>query len=165
MFEGIRTRWAEARADVASGEVDDILQRYERRLGHAVSETRRATTPLMDPLNRRLVVSAFQSMMSELVEQFGPLAGLQGNQKKDVAKQVMAAAKRAFSERGGGLWAETSKVSAHGAALLSLYLELQTLRGDRAVAVVANNRQMGGRRRCGVGISHCGARVTDRREH
>jgi hypothetical protein len=121
MFEGMRRRWAEARADVASEEVEDILKRYRS----------------MHSLDRRLVVSAFQAMLSGMVNQSGPLAGLQVNLKQEIAKGLMTAARSAFATRGDSIYAETSRVSAYGGALLSLYLELQTLPGDRALSMVS----------------------------
>jgi hypothetical protein len=48
----------------------------------------------------------------------------------------MDMAQQAFGVRGSGVYAETTKISAHGAALLTLYLELQTLPGNRAADVL-----------------------------
>ncbi len=120
MFASIRRRWAEARADVVSKQVEDILQRYER----------------MNPNDKYWVSSAFASVLSELEDQFGPVAKWDAEHKKQVANQIMKGAQQAFTTRGGNTFAETTRLGAHGGALVSCYLELQTLPGDQAADVV-----------------------------
>jgi hypothetical protein len=119
MFDGIRRQWAEARADVVSKQVNDILQRYER----------------MNPNDRYWVFSAFNSVLSEVEDQLGSITQWSTEQKKQIAKQIMSSAQKAFNARGNNTAAETTQLSAHGGALLSLYLELQTLSGDQAASV------------------------------
>ncbi|WP_369725160.1 hypothetical protein AB8Z38_11590 [Bradyrhizobium sp. LLZ17] len=120
MFESIRRQWAVARADVLSKQVDDILQRYER----------------MNSNDKYWVFSAFNSVLSELEDQLGSFAHWSNEQKKQLAKQIMLSAQKALTERGNNIAAETTRISAHGGALLSLYLELQTLPGDQAASIV-----------------------------
>lgn len=120
MFENIRKHWAEARAGVVSDQVQDILQRYER----------------MNPNDRYWVSSAFASVLSELEDQLGPVAQWDAEHKKEVAKQIMQGAQQAFTTRGDNMFAETNRLGAHGGALVSCYLELQTLPGDQAAKVV-----------------------------
>jgi hypothetical protein len=119
MFERIRRHWAEARADVVSDQVRDILQRYER----------------MNPNDRYWVSSAFDSVLSEVEDQLGPVAEWNAEQKKQIAKQIMQSTQQTFNTRGNNMFAETSQLGAHGGALFSLYLELQTLPGDQAAKV------------------------------
>jgi hypothetical protein len=121
MFESIRKHWAEARADVLADQVQDILQRYER----------------MNPNDRYWVSSAFDAVMSELEEQLGPVAQWDAEHKQQVAKQIMQGAQQAFTTPGDNMSAETTRLGAHGGALASCYLELQTLPGDQAANVVA----------------------------
>ena len=120
MFESIRRHWAEARADVVSKQVEDILQRYER----------------MNPNDRYWVSSAFDSVSSELEEQLGPVAQWDAEHKRQVAKQIMQRAQQTFTTRGDNMFAKTSRLGAHGGALVSCYLELQTLPGDQAAKLV-----------------------------
>jgi hypothetical protein len=103
-----------------SDQVQDILQRYER----------------MNPNDKYWISSAFSSVLSELETQFGPIAQWDPEHKKQVAKQVMQGAQQAFTTRGDNMFAETSQLSAHGGALVSCYLELQTLPGDQATEVI-----------------------------
>jgi len=121
MFEGIRKHWAEARAGVVADQVQDILQRYER----------------MNPNDRYWVSSAFDAVLSELEEQLGPVAQWDAEHKKQVASQIMQGAQQALITRGDNMSAETTRLGAHGGALVSCYLELQTLPGDQAAKVVA----------------------------
>lgn len=121
MFEGIKRRWAEARADIVSKQVDDILQRYER----------------MNPNDRHWVFSGFDNVLSELEEQFGPAAKWNADDKKQVAKEIMQGAQKAFNTRGDNMSADMTRLSAHGAALVSCHLELQTLPGAQAARTVA----------------------------
>jgi hypothetical protein len=122
MFDGIRRRWAEARADVVSEQVDDILRRYEA----------------MHSPDKRLVASAFEAMLSELVDKLGPLTRLPNKEMQGISKQIMEASQSAFKTPGSTIYAETSRISSYGGALLALYLELQTLPGDQAVRVIAS---------------------------
>ncbi|MEA2864107.1 MAG: hypothetical protein QOC84_2063 [Bradyrhizobium sp.] len=122
MFEGIKKRWAEARADVASKEVEDILQRFSK----------------MNVLDRQLIVSAFSTMLFELQDQFGTAISITAKEKEHLAKGIKGAAQKAYVTPGDNLFAHTSRVSAYGGALLALYLELQTFPGDQAVRVTAS---------------------------
>jgi hypothetical protein len=119
MFESIRKHWAEARADVVADQARDILRRYER----------------MNPNDRYWVSSAFNSVLSELEDQLGPVAQWDAEHKKQVAKQIIQGAQQAFTTRGDNMSAETTRLGAHGGALVSCYLELQTLPGDQAASV------------------------------
>jgi valyl-tRNA synthetase len=121
MFEGVRRLWAEARANSVAKQVDDILQRYQR----------------MPPKDRFWVFSGFNAASSEVENQLGSVVQWSNEQKKQVAKQIMLSAQRAFTARGNNMEAETTQLRARGAALLSHYLELQTLPGDRAANVAA----------------------------
>jgi hypothetical protein len=75
--------------------------------------------------------------LSELEEQLGPVAQWDAEHKRQVAKQIMQGAQQAFSARGDNMSAETTRLHAHGGALVSCYLELQTLPGHQVVNVVA----------------------------
>jgi valyl-tRNA synthetase len=121
MFEGVRRLWAEARANSVAKQVDDILQRYQR----------------MNPNDRFWVFSGFNAASSEVENQLGSVVQWSNEQKKQVAKQIMLSAQRVFTARGNNMEAETTQLRARGAALLSHYLELQTLPGDRAANVAA----------------------------
>jgi hypothetical protein len=120
LFEGIKKGWAEARASMASKEVEDILTRYNR----------------MDPNSRYFVSSGFSSVLSALEDQHGPLDGLGIEQKKRFAKELITECRRAFQVGGDGIHAQTTRLGAHGGALLALHLELQTLPGNRAKTAV-----------------------------
>lgn len=117
MFKNFRKRWAEARADVVSQQVDDILRRYDR----------------MHRADRRLVVDAFGSCLSELEDQAGAIEGWTPEHTTQVAKEIMMAAQKGFKTQGSMIFAKTTRTSAHGGALLSLYLELRALPGGLAV--------------------------------
>lgn len=124
MFEGIKRRWAEARATEARKEVEDALRRWRA----------------MNALDQQLVVSAFEAMTSEIP------SSLSNAEKAEMAKGIMKAARAAFSTRGNNVMAHTSRVSAYGGALVSLYLECQTLPGEQAtstVALIQNWKQTG----------------------
>ncbi|MGY3149699.1 hypothetical protein ACVWYQ_006698 [Bradyrhizobium sp. USDA 3397] len=114
MFEGIKRRWAEARATEARKEVEDTLRRWYA----------------MNAPDQHLVVSAFEAMMSEMPN------SLSNAEKSEMAKGIMKAARTAFSTRGDNLMAHTSRVSAFGGALVSLYLECQTLPGEQAIHTI-----------------------------
>jgi hypothetical protein len=90
----------------------------------------------MNPNDRYWVSSAFASVLSDLVDQFGPVANWDAEHKKQVAKQIMKGALQAFTTRGDNTFAETARLGAHGGALVSCYPELQTLPGDQAADVV-----------------------------
>ncbi|GMO11147.1 hypothetical protein [Bradyrhizobium ottawaense] len=80
MFSKLRQRWAEARADVASKEAADILERYAR----------------MPRADKDLVVRAFEAILSELEDQSGELRRWSVDQKKQIARYVMHSAKKDF---------------------------------------------------------------------
>lgn len=71
MFEGIKKPWAEARAMEAKKEVEDTLQRWDR----------------MNALDKQLVTSAFEAMMSEIP------ASLDNIAKAEMSKGIMKAAR------------------------------------------------------------------------
>ncbi len=48
----------------------------------------------------------------------------------------MQGAQQAFATRGDNMSAETARLGSHGGALVSCYLELQTLPGEQAAKVV-----------------------------
>jgi hypothetical protein len=122
MFEGIRKLWAEARANAVAKQVDNILQRYQR----------------MNHSNRYWVFLGFNAVSSEVENQFGSIVQWSNEQKKQVAKRIMLSSQKAFTARGNNnIEDERTQLRAHGAALLSLYLELQTLPGDQAANVAA----------------------------
>ncbi|MET4601087.1 hypothetical protein ABIB90_000538 [Bradyrhizobium sp. JR4.1] len=100
-----------------SKQVDDILRRYER----------------MNSADKGLIVSAFESCLSELEDQGGRIDQWPPEHTMQIAKEIMTAAQNGFNTRGSMIFAETARTSAHGAALLSLYLELRGLPGDQAV--------------------------------
>jgi hypothetical protein len=120
LFEGIKKRWAEARADVAWKEIQDILLRYDR----------------MDTNSRHFVSSAFDAVLSDVEENLGSLSEWSIEQKKECAKQLMISSRAAFATRGDSVHAVTTRLGAHGGALLSLYIECQTLPGSKAKAAV-----------------------------
>jgi hypothetical protein len=122
MFERIRGLWAEARANAVAKQVGNILQRYQR----------------MNDTDRYWVFLGFNAVSSEVENQLGSIVQWSNEQKKQVAKQIMLSSHTAFSaRRNNNINAETTQLGAHGAALLSLYLELQTLPGDQAANVAA----------------------------
>jgi len=120
MFSAIKKRWAEARADVIGKQLKDALERYDA----------------MNPNDRYFVFSAFDTVLSDLEDQLGPLANWTSEQRKATAKQIMDASRQSFNTPGSGVHAETSRLGAHGGAFLSLYLELQTLPGSQAISLV-----------------------------
>jgi hypothetical protein len=105
---------------VARKEAEDILLRYNR----------------MDSNSQHFVSSAFEMVLTDLEDQLGSASNWSDEHKKELAKQIMASSKEAFGTRGNNVTAEITRINAHGAALLSLYLELQTLPGNLAKAAV-----------------------------
>src|SRR6266852_1242039 len=93
MFDSIKKHWAEARADVLSDQVADILLRYQR----------------MHSNDTHWVTSAFKAVLSELEDQFGPMERWADEQKKQIAKQVMESSQQAFATRGDNIFAETGR--------------------------------------------------------
>src|SRR5688572_25339257 len=126
MFEGIERRWAEARADVISEMVEDILRRYQR----------------MHSGDKYLVVSAFEHSLrareDDLDDEDGDvlISGMNAEQKKELAKFFMKPAQAFAKTRGSGVYAGTNWISAEGVALLSFYVELQALPGHQAIGLV-----------------------------
>jgi hypothetical protein len=117
MFEAIRRYWAEARrAHIISQQVNSILSRYRR----------------MNRDDRYRVRSAFVAVSNEFEDQFGPVGEWPIGRKKAIAGQIMKAAKTA----GNNLASETTRISANGSALLSLYLEAKALPGAKALDAV-----------------------------
>jgi hypothetical protein len=117
MFEAIRRYWAEARrAHIVSQQVNNILSRYRR----------------MNCEDRYWVRSAFVAVRNEFEDQFGPAGDWPIDRKKAIAGQIMKAAKTA----GNNLASETTRISANGSALLSLYLEAKALPRAKALDAV-----------------------------
>jgi hypothetical protein len=82
--------------------------------------------------DQELVCRAFDSVLSDLEDDLGDLPTWSTDKKRTIAKQILQVAQAGFNQRGSGVAAEMNRVSAHGGALLSLYLELQTLPGDKS---------------------------------
>jgi hypothetical protein len=120
VFDGLKRRWAEARVGPVSDYVADILQQFER----------------LDLLDRYAVSSAFNSALLEMEDRIGPFAGWTAVQKREVARIVMRASRAAGATRGSNMEAETTRIGASGGTLLSFYLELQTMPGNRAIELV-----------------------------
>jgi hypothetical protein len=116
MFSGLKQRWAEARIEPVSNYVFDILSRYER----------------MNPLDRDLVLRSFQSVLLQLEEEYGPAGNWSNELRSSLAKQLFRAAQNAGSNPHGNIEGEMTRISANGTALLSFYIEMQTLKGQRA---------------------------------
>ena len=111
MFSGIRNRWREARADVAQKETADILNRYEH----------------LGSYERYELTSAFDATKDSLESEHGNFVSWHNEDKAAIAKELLQTAKQAFRDFPNG---------ANGAALLSLYLEAQTLPGEQAQGLV-----------------------------
>lgn len=108
MFSTIKTMWKEARADVASKEAADAIERYTR----------------LDGYQRYEMTSAFDYTKKDLEIECGPIASWGAEDKAAVAKKLMEAAKAGWRSAPSG---------ASGMALLSLYLEAQILPGEKAI--------------------------------
>ena len=113
MFSGIRNRWREARADVAQKEAEEILIRYE----------------LLGGYERYELLSAFEYTKSDLESEHGEFATWNDKDKGVIAKQLLEGARQGF---------RMAPYGASGHALLSLYLEAQTLPGEQAQRLVAS---------------------------
>lgn len=116
MFSGLKQRWAEARVEPVANYVLDILARYER----------------MNPLDKDLVLRSFRSVLSKLEEEYGPADHWNNELRLNLAKQLFRAAQNAGSNPHGNIEGEMTRISANGTALLSFYIEMQTLKGQRA---------------------------------
>jgi hypothetical protein len=130
VFSGLRNRWREARADVAEKEAADILSRYERLGGY----------------ERYVLSSAFDYTKTDLEIEHGEFAGWRSEDKVATAKKLMESARRAFRAgqafRTRAFLATVERTDivtgASDLALLSLYLEAQTLPGEQAKRLVSS---------------------------
>jgi hypothetical protein len=113
MFSTIKNMWKEARADVASKEAADAIERYNR----------------LDGFHRYEMTSAFDYTKNDLELEHGMFDTWQVADKAAVAEQLMKTARAGLKESPSG---------AMGLALLSLYLEAQTLPGVKAVKLAAD---------------------------
>ena len=124
--EGIERRWAEARADVISKMVEDILRRYQR----------------MHSGDKYLVVLAFEHSLHAREDDLddedkdAAIAEMNAEQKEGLATFLMKSTPAFAKTRGSGVYAGTSWISAEGVALLSFYVELQALPGHQAMGLV-----------------------------
>jgi hypothetical protein len=116
VFERLKRRWAEARADVVCQHFAEIFRGYE---GSGEN-------------TRYFVSSGFTHVLSDFENQFGSVATWSAERKKAIAKEVMAAAQANAALGGDMIYAQTGHLGAQGAALFSFYLELQTLPGEDA---------------------------------
>jgi hypothetical protein len=78
--------------------------------------------------DRYWVRSAFVAVRNEFEDQLGPAGEWPIDRKMAIAGRIMKAAKTA----GNDLASETTRISANGSALLSLYLEAKALPGAKA---------------------------------
>jgi hypothetical protein len=113
MFERLKMRWAEARADVVSEQVNDALQRIER----------------MHFGDEGLVARSFESVLSELEDQFGPVQPWPSEQKKQVAREILESSQQAFRTQGNGVFAETARVTCSTSTSPFAPLMVMTTRG------------------------------------
>ena len=107
MFSSIKRGWREARAGVNKPLVDDILNRYSRLGGY----------------ERYVLTSAFEYTKNDMESKEGNILILSNERKKDIATQLMKAAKIGYRSEPHG---------ADGYYLLGLYLECQTIPGELA---------------------------------
>lgn len=121
MFSALKQRWAEARVGPVTEYVRDILLRYKQ----------------MNPLDRDLVLRAFQHALSELEDHHGPKESWGNELRKDLAAKLFKMARSAASNPEGNISGEMTRISANGVALLSFYIEMQGLSGPRAIDLVA----------------------------
>ena len=112
MFSFInRLIWKKDPADAACDEVVDIIRRYQR---------------LSDD-ERDEVASAFEHTKSQLEIQHGETSAWGTQHKAAIAEQVLRVAKEGY---------EAEPVAAYGVALVGLWLEAQTLPGEKAERLV-----------------------------
>ena len=103
--------WTDQRADIAAKEALDILHRYQRFGGH----------------QRQEMASTFEYTKAQLEIKHGEIDTWGTKRKAAVAEQILEIAKEAYGEAPYG---------ACGTALFGLYLEAQTLPGDKATRLV-----------------------------
>jgi len=103
--------WRDQRADIAAKEALDILNRYQRFGGD----------------ERHELTSTFEYTKAQLEIKHGEMDAWGMKLKAAVAEQILEIAKEAYGE---------APHSACGAALFGLYLEAQTLPGDKATRLV-----------------------------
>lgn len=111
MFSTIKSMWKQARADEATKEAADLIDRYEQLGGY----------------ERYEMASAFDYSKTELEDDGGKFSSWSRDAKLAMAKQLMDMAREGLREIPYG---------SYGGALLSLYLEAQTLPGPQAQALV-----------------------------
>jgi hypothetical protein len=119
MFSGLNNRWREARADIAEKEAADILSRYERLGGY----------------ERYALSSAFDYTKTDLEIEHGEFVSWRSEDKIATSKKLMQVARQAFRTT---VERDDVVVGASGLALLSLYLEAQTLPGEQAKRLVSS---------------------------
>jgi hypothetical protein len=103
--------WKDQRADLVTKEALDVLQRYQRFGGTEKHE----------------VTSAFEYTKSQLEIRHGEIETWPKKHKAAVAELILKIAREAYGEAPYG---------SCGTALLGLYLEAQTLPGDKAKRLV-----------------------------
>jgi hypothetical protein len=120
MFDRLKSRWAEARADVARKELDDILNRYER----------------FDRGDKYWVFSAFRDVSNSVQEDIGEIKDIPATQKKLIAKSIAEDSRQAARQTQDSIHGHTSRIGAMGGYLVSLYIEAQTLPGSEAERII-----------------------------
>lgn len=90
----------------------------------------------MNPLDRDLVLRSFRNVLSQLEEEHGPTEHWSNELRLSLAKQLFRAAQNAASNPYGNMEGEMTRISADGTALLSFYIEMQALNGQRAIDLV-----------------------------
>ena len=111
MFQAIRDHWKQSRDDVLQKEAADVLARYQR----------------LDGQQRYELVSAFDYTKANTEIEHGPVTSWTPEFKLAVGNGFVEGARKSWRESPAG---------ANGLALLGLYLEAQTLPGDKASRVV-----------------------------
>ncbi len=110
MFESIRRRWAEARADVLLSEYEDALQRIKSAPPSSVSE-----------LSLRLAAGYL-----DIQKRLGPLENTSTEHRRLLAKEIRQTAQEKF---------HTNLGFGYGLAFLSMYIESTALPGTKAERV------------------------------
>jgi hypothetical protein len=120
MFEALKNRWAEARADVARKELVEIINRYNQ----------------LSLPDKYWVFSAFEATASSIDDNFGELANLSREQNSQLAKSIAESSRMAAKQSQNSFHGYTSRIGSMGGYLFSLYCEAQTLPGHDALAII-----------------------------
>ena len=112
MFSTMKRMWKEARADVATQEAIDIIQRYDQMGGY----------------ERYVLTSAFVYSKDELIETYGPIPSWPLDQLLSVSKDILKLSKSGYDK---------NPVGSCGGGLLSLYIEAHGLPGEKAERLIA----------------------------